>query len=378
MLTSTVTDAPEVQSWLDVLEPGDELAESELAHRVEEFELLDEQVEQLRYELETRGIEITAIARENAAAAAGAVDVTSQVDVVGARPLTRGATFMAPHAFDQRAMSTDSLQIYLKEIGKVRLLTAEQEVSLAKRIEAGDQQAKDRMIQANLRLVVSIAKNYRNQGLAFLDLIQEGTIGLVRAVEKFDWRRGYKFSTYATWWIRQAVARAIADKGRTIRMPVHVVERVNRVGRAERRMVAELGREPTVEELAETLDLAVEEIEQVKQNVQTPVSLDRTVGEDDESSFGQFVSDEHAPTPDELADTDARAEMLKRVMQSLSKRERRVLELRYGLGGEHPRTLDQVGQEFGVTRERIRQVEQQALRKLAALGEAQALRELAA
>src|SRR5687767_7716549 len=228
---------------------------------------------------------------------------------------------------EAREVSTDALQLFLKDIGKVPLLTAAQEVELAKRIERGDHPAKQKMVESNLRLVVSIAKNYRNQGLPFLDLIQEGTIGLVRAAEKFDYRKGFKFSTYATWWIRQAVARALADKGRTIRMPVHVVEKLNRIGRTERRLVAELGREPTLAEVADVLDLPLAEVEQIKHSMQAPMSLDRPVGDDDDSEFGQFVADDTAASPEELASEDARGETLRRVLLSLSQRERRVLEL---------------------------------------------------
>ena len=201
-------------------------------------------------------------------------------------------------------ISTDTLQLFLKDIGKVPLLTAAQEVELAKRIERGDHGAKQAMVEANLRLVVSIAKRYRNQGLPFLDLIQEGTIGLVRAAEKFDWRKGFKFSTYATWWIRQAVARAIADKGRTIRMPVHVVEKLNKIGRSERKLRAELAREPTAEEIAADLDLTIEEVEQIKRSAQTPVSLEKPVGDEEESEFGHFLTDESEPLPDEAAEVD--------------------------------------------------------------------------
>ncbi len=277
----------------------------------------------------------------------------------------------------RRVISTDALQLFLKDIGKVDLLTAAQEVELAKRIERGDHRAKQEMVEANLRLVVSIAKRYRNQGLPFLDLIQEGTIGLVRAAEKFDHRKGFKFSTYATWWIRQAVARALADKARTIRMPVHVVEKLNKIVRTERNLRAKLGREPSSLEVAEELDLQVEEVEQIRRSAQTPVSLEKPVGDDDESEFGHFLTDATAPLPDELAEETMRKETLRTILGSLSHRERRVLEMRYGLDGEQPRTLDEVGKTFNVTRERIRQIENQSLKKLRALGGASALRDVA-
>jgi RNA polymerase primary sigma factor len=273
--------------------------------------------------------------------------------------------------------SADSLQLFLKDVGKVDLLTAAQEVELAKRIERGDHRAKQEMVEANLRLVVSIAKRYRNQGLPFLDLIQEGTIGLVRAAEKFDWRKGYKFSTYATWWIRQAVARALADKARTIRMPVHVVEKLNKIMRTERKLRAERGREPTNDEIAVDLDMTVEEVESIRRTSQTPVSLEKPVGDEEESEFGQFLEDEHTPLPDEAADTAFRAEALAKCLGALSYRERRVLELRYGLNGEQPCTLDEVGRAFQVTRERIRQIENQGLKKLRALADSQKLRDVA-
>jgi RNA polymerase primary sigma factor len=275
---------------------------------------------------------------------------------------------------DQREVSTEALQLFLKDIGKVDLLTAAQEIELAKRIERGDHRAKQEMVEANLRLVVSIAKRYRNQGLPFLDLIQEGTIGLVRAAEKFDHRKGFKFSTYATWWIRQAVARALADKARTIRMPVHVVEKLNKIMRTERKLRAERGREPSSVEIADELDLAVDEVDQIRRSAQTPVSLEKPVGDDEESEFGHFITDELAPLPDELAEDVLRKEALKKILGTLSERERRVLELRYGLNGEQPRTLDEVGRTFQVTRERIRQIENQSLKKLRALADSQKLR----
>ena len=297
------------------------------------------------------------------------------IEVVEAEPEEEEPTTPTP---DVAEVSTDSLQLFLKDIGKVPLLTAAQEVELSKRIERGDHRAKQQMVEANLRLVVSIAKNYRNQGLPFLDLIQEGTIGLVRAAEKFDYRKGFKFSTYATWWIRQAVARALADKARTIRMPVHVVEKLNKIGRVERKLLAELGHDPTAEEIARELDIEREEVEQIRRSAQAPISLEKPVGDVEESEFGHFLADQSAAAPDEAAETTLRKETLKRILCALSPRERRVLELRYGLDGQHPRTLDEVGRTFNVTRERVRQIENQSLKKLQALAESQKLRDVAA
>jgi RNA polymerase primary sigma factor len=282
-----------------------------------------------------------------------------------------------PEVEPEPEITTDALQLFLKDIGKVPLLTAAQEVELAKRIERGEHAAKQAMVEANLRLVVSIAKRYRNQGLPFLDLIQEGTIGLVRAAEKFDYRKGFKFSTYATWWIRQAVARAIADKGRTIRMPVHVVEKLNRIMRSERKLRAELSREPGIEEIARDVEMTPDEVEQIRRSAQVPVSLEKPVGDDDESEFGHFLADESAPLPDELAETTLQREALRNILSALSERERMVLELRYGLDGQQPRTLDEVGRAFNVTRERIRQIEHQGLKKLRALADAQRVRDVA-
>jgi RNA polymerase primary sigma factor len=271
--------------------------------------------------------------------------------------------------------TTDSLALFLKDIGKVRLLTVQEEVELAKRIWRGDLAAKQRMVESNLRLVVSIAKNYRNQGLPFLDLIQEGTIGLVRAAEKFDYRKGFKFSTYATLWIRQTIARALADQARTIRIPVHIVEQLNKIGRAERKLVTELGREPTAEEIAEVTGIDPGEVDSIKRSAQAPVSLEKPVGDEEQSEFGQFIADEGAESPYERAVEILTNEALRDALENLSYRERRVLELRYGLGGEHPRTLAEISSTFNVTHERIRQIEHQSLKKLQSLPEAQKLRD---
>jgi RNA polymerase primary sigma factor len=271
--------------------------------------------------------------------------------------------------------SLDSLRLYLREIGKVPLLTADQEVSLAKRIERGDMAAKTQMISANLRLVVSIAKGYLGRGLSFLDLIQEGSLGLIRAVEKFDYRKGYKFSTYATWWIRQAVTRAIADKARTIRIPVHMVEKLNKVVHVERQLVQRLGREPSPEEIAFELDMTPEEIREIMRMSQLPISFEKPIGEEEDSSLGDFVEDEQAESPFDTASLTLRRENVENALASLPERDRKVIELRYGLLGERPATLEEVGRAFGVTRERIRQIENLTLKKLECLPEAQGLRD---
>jgi len=271
--------------------------------------------------------------------------------------------------------SLDSLRLYLRSIGKVDLLTAEQEISLAKRIERGDMIAKRQMVEANLRLVVSIAKGYLGRGLSFLDLIQEGSLGLIRAVEKFDYRRGYKFSTYATWWIRQAVTRAIADKARTIRIPVHMVEKLNRVANVERQLVQRLGREPEPAEIAAELRWPLGEVREILRVAQLPVSLEKPVGDEDESELGDFVADEAVAEPFEEASEHMQREGVQRALDALPERERQVIQLRYGLSGTEPLTLEEVGETFGVTRERIRQIENNTLKKLQRLPEAQMLRE---
>jgi RNA polymerase primary sigma factor len=271
--------------------------------------------------------------------------------------------------------SLDSLRLYLREIGKVPLLTADQEVYLAKRIERGDMGAKTQMIEANLRLVVSIAKSYLGRGLSFLDLIQEGSLGLIRAVEKFDYRKGYKFSTYATWWIRQAVTRAIADKARTIRIPVHMVEKLNKVVHIERQLVQRLGREPRPDEIAEELEMTTEEVREILRMSQLPVSLEKPIGEEEESELGDFVEDESAESPFDTATLSLRREDVEHALSALPERERQVIELRFGLSGAQPCTLEEVGRAFGVTRERIRQIENNTLKKLESLPEAQGLKD---
>ncbi len=258
----------------------------------------------------------------------------------------------------------DPVKMYLKEIGRVPLLSAEEEVELAKRMEDGDESAKKRLVEANLRLVVSIAKRYVGRGMLFLDLIQEGNLGLIKAVEKFDYRRGYKFSTYATWWIRQAITRAIADQARTIRIPVHMVETINKLHRINRQLLQDFGREPLPEEIAEEMGVSVERVREIQKIAQEPVSLETPIGEEEDSHLGDFIEDEDAPAPAEMASFVLLKEQLEDVLSTLTERERKVLQLRFGLEDGRTRTLEEVGQEFNVTRERIRQIEAKALRKL--------------
>jgi RNA polymerase primary sigma factor len=271
--------------------------------------------------------------------------------------------------------SLDSLRLYLREIGKVPLLTADQEVYLAKRIERGEMVAKTQMIEANLRLVVSIAKSYLGRGLSFLDLIQEGSLGLIRAVEKFDYRKGYKFSTYATWWIRQAVTRAIADKARTIRIPVHMVEKLNKVVHTERRLPQQLRREPSVEEIAAELEITTEEVREIRRMARPPVSLETPIGDEQDSRLADFVEHESAESAFDSAAVSLGRTDVRRVLEALPQRERRVIELRFGLYGTQPCTLEEVGRAFGVTRERMRQIENNTLTKLKSLPETQALQD---
>ena len=258
----------------------------------------------------------------------------------------------------------DPVRMYLKEIGKVSLLTADEEIELAKRMEQGDEEAKKRLAEANLRLVVSIAKRYVGRGMLFLDLIQEGNLGLIKAVEKFDYRKGYKFSTYATWWIRQAITRAIADQARTIRIPVHMVETINKLIRVSRQLLQELGREPTPEEIADKMDMSVERVREILKISQEPVSLETPIGEEEDSHLGDFIQDDNVPVPADAAAFTLLKEQLIEVLGTLTEREQKVLRLRFGLDDGRARTLEEVGKEFNVTRERIRQIEAKALRKL--------------
>ncbi len=332
----------------------------EIAATLEEVEVDKEQVHDLHAYLIEHGVDVIA------------------ADGVSAYKEAKTADAAAPKKPELDLTvepSLDSLRLYLRSIGRVQLLTADEEVSLAKAIERGDMAAKRHMVEANLRLVVSIAKGYLGRGLSFLDLIQEGSLGLIRAVEKFDYRRGYKFSTYATWWIRQAVTRAIADKARTIRIPVHMVEKLNRVAHVERQLVQRLGREPEPAEIAAELKCSVREVRDILRVAQLPISLEKPIGDEEESELGDFVADDTVESPFESASENLQREDIRKALDALPEREREVIELRFGLTGSEPLTLEEVGRTFGVTRERIRQIENNTLKKLQHLPEAQRLRE---
>ncbi|HXO06413.1 MAG TPA: RNA polymerase sigma factor RpoD [Solirubrobacteraceae bacterium] len=337
---------------------------------LEEVEVTKEQVQELHAYLDEHGIDVVEADGRPASSEGSSVEANARH---AATPEVERPKKVEVDLTVEPSL--DSLRLYLRSIGRVNLLTAEQEVELARRIERGDMLAKQRMIESNLRLVVSIAKSYLGRGLTFLDLIQEGSMGLIRAVEKFDYRRGYKFSTYATWWIRQAVTRAIADKGRTIRIPVHMVEKLNKVVHVERQLVQQLGREPTPDEIAAELETTVREVRDVLRMAQQPISLEKPIGEEDDSELGDFVEDQTAESPFELASEHLRRENLRRALSALPEREREVIEMRFGLTGERPYTLEEVGRAFNVTRERIRQIENHTLKKLEALPEAQRLRD---
>jgi RNA polymerase primary sigma factor len=323
---------------------------SEVSRVAEAAELDGEDVERLYEEIQRRGIELSDDCARSASAQSTYVNG------------------------DLAESTTDALQLFLNEMGKYKLLTAEEEVELAKRIERGDKEAKDLMVNSNLRLVVSIAKKYQGHGLSLLDLIQEGIIGLIRAVEKFDWRRGFKFSTYATWWIRQAVQRGVANKAREIRIPVHIVDRERKIARVERELMAKLGRAPEEEEIAEAAELPLKQVREVREAARAVTSLDRPVGEEGEIAFGELVAGDEAG-PEETLHVSLEEDMLRRAVAALPDRQQEVVKLRYGLNGDgDPKSLDEIGRQLGLTRERVRQLEAEALERLAVNREIEALR----
>jgi RNA polymerase primary sigma factor len=369
-LLDDVESVVELEELRPLLIEGQErgfLTVEQIATSLEEIEVTKEQVSELHDYLADQGIDILA--------KPDGKPMTVDARLVSEAVDPDRKTVRKPAIDLTVEPSLDSLRLYLRSIGRVQLLTADREVALAQRIERGDLAAKQEMVEANLRLVVSIAKGYLGRGLSFLDLIQEGSLGLIRAVEKFDYRRGYKFSTYATWWIRQAVTRAIADKGRTIRIPVHMVEKLNKVVHVERSLVQELGREPTPDEIASQLEWSVREVRDILRMAQQPVSLEKPVGEEDGSELGDFVEDETAVSPFDSASVTLRNENVRAALRALPEREREVIEMRYGLSGVRPFTLEEVGRAFNVTRERIRQIENHTLKKLESLPEAQRLRD---
>ena len=348
-----VVELDQVKELLERGKQQGSLTYKEIMDALEHVELTEDQVEELYSELDELGIDVLGDERDRdgkvaEAQADGKVDDRREDDL----DLPEGV------AID------DPVRMYLKEIGRVPLLTAEQEIELAKRIEAGDEEAKRQLAEANLRLVVSIAKRYVGRGMLFLDLIQEGNLGLLKAVEKFDYRKGFKFSTYATWWIRQAITRAIADQARTIRIPVHMVETINKLIRIQRQLLQELGREPTPEEIGEEMGIDADKVREILKIAQEPVSLETPIGEEEDSHLGDFIEDEDVVAPDDAASYELLKEQLEDVLDTLTHRERKVLKLRFGLEDGRPRTLEEVGKVFGVTRERIRQIEAKALRKL--------------
>jgi RNA polymerase primary sigma factor len=390
---TTVVELDELQGFIAESQEKGFVAADALAAALEEAELSSQQTHDLLSHLEEHGIEVLTAGELHAHGPVASTRDHHGDDPLAERPATlavAGEHGSGEEPSDLNARleelkrpevdltvepSLDSLRLYLRSIGRVPLLSAEEEVSLAKRIERGDVAAKQHMVEANLRLVVSIAKGYVGRGLTLLDLIQEGSLGLIRAVEKFDYRRGYKFSTYATWWIRQAVTRSLADKGRTIRIPVHMVERLNKLIHAERRLIQQLGREPSPAELADELDCTVREVRDIMRITQQPISLEKPVGEEDDSALSDFVEDVSAESPFEIASEAMRRENVSRVLASLPRREREVIEMRYGIVGGRSRTLEEVGRAFNITRERVRQIENRTLKKLQTLPEAQQLRE---
>ena len=330
-----------VKKLIDKGKKAGSLTYKEIMDELDDVELAPEQIEKIYEVLESMGVEVIG-------------DLQEETPVEGELDLS----------IPEGIAIDDPVRMYLKEIGKVPLLSSEEEINLAQRIEEGDQWAKKKLAEANLRLVVSIAKRYVGRGMLFLDLIQEGNLGLIKAVEKFDYRKGYKFSTYATWWIRQAITRAIADQARTIRIPVHMVETINKLIRIERQLLQELGRQPLPEEVAKIMEMPVDKVREIMKIAQEPVSLETPIGEEEDSHLGDFIPDDEAPAPAEAAAFTMLKEQLINVLDTLTPREEKVLRLRFGLDDGRARTLEEVGKEFNVTRERIRQIEAKALRKL--------------
>ena len=361
-MEQTDTLQQKLKSLIEAGRKEGKITSKQLLQTLDAIDADEKQTEQIYDALEKAGIEI------DVSDVAEIIDAADELLPTDAELLDLDAqlpeTLSINENFEEETSTTDPVRMYLKEIGKIPLLTAEEELELARRISEGDAEAKKRMIEANLRLVVSVAKHYLGRGMQLLDLIQEGNMGLLKAVEKFDYTKGYKFSTYATWWIRQSITRAVADQARTIRIPVHMVETINRVSRTSRALVQELGREPTIAEISEALGISEEKIAEVMKIAQDPVSLETPVGEEDDSHLGDFIPDSEVTEPAESASYNMLRQQLAEVMQTLSPRECKVLRLRFGLEDGRPHTLEEVGKEFDVTRERVRQIEAKALRKL--------------
>ena len=341
---------------------GNEITLAEIGEHLSRIKLNKDQIDEVYDLVEKNGISIVDTREPNGNELEDVED--DDVDVDDGLVLKTNGEIDVDATVPKSLPTDDAVRMYLKEIGKVPLLTGAEERELAIRMEQGDEEAKKKLCESNLRLVVSIAKRYLNRGLSFLDLIQEGNLGLIKAVDKFDYTKGYKFSTYATWWIRQAITRSIADQARTIRIPVHMVETINKLIRISRQLLQELGREPTSEEIAKEMGITVEKVREIKKISQDPVSLETSIGEEEDSHLGDFIPDDDVPAPVEAAAYSMLKEQLMEVLDTLSDREKKVLMLRFGLEDGRPRTLEEVGKEFNVTRERIRQIEAKALRKL--------------